>query len=93
MKRQDSPLQRAEDADYVFHPQKLFPYWTLNEAAKRVGISPQRMSRLLRILQVPVHRRGYTIFLDDGAITRVSRAIKQNEVKPGRKRKAELATD
>ena len=93
MKRQSSPLPRAEDADYTLHPQRLFPYWTLNEGARRIGITPQRMSRLLRILEIPVHRRGYTIFLDDGAINRVSRAIKKEEVKPGRKRKSELATD
>lgn len=72
---------------YVFHPIHQFPFKTLNEAADELAITPQRLSRLLQILSVPVHRKGYAIFLDKDAFNRIEEAIRYNEVRPGRKKK------
>ena len=77
----------AKSAEYNVLPPESFQYLTLKEAADKLGISPQRMSRLLRILEVPVHRRGHTILLDGNATNRIGKALKDNEVSPGRKKK------
>ena len=43
------------------------------------------MSRLLRILQIPVHKVGTLVLLDVDAIERLHEAVKNKEVKRGRK--------
>jgi excisionase family DNA binding protein len=73
------------DDDYNVIPVKKFPYLTLAEAAKKLRIRKQRMSRLLRILQIPVHKIGTLVLLDGEAIERLQEAVKNNEVKRGRK--------
>jgi len=84
MKQQSS----QPGSDYTLKDHDRFPFATLNEGARELGITPQRMSRLLRILEVPVHKRGYMIFLDTPAIKRIKKAIDRQEVKPGRKKSA-----
>lgn len=91
MKRNNSQLRNAKDAGYNFLPEKQFPFLTLQEAAEDLDVSPQRLSRLLRILSVPVFRRGYVIFLDRSALKRVRDAVTNKEVKRGRKKKSETA--
>jgi hypothetical protein len=91
VKRKNAQLFRTAESDYNIRPYGHFPYWTLNEGAVKLGITPQRMSRLLRILEVPVHRRGYTIFLDTAALRRIRKALDSGEVRPGRKKKTEVA--
>lgn len=73
------------DDDYNVISQDRFPYYTLAAAADSLGIRKQRMSRLLRILQVPVHKIGPLVLLDQGALERVEEAVDNNEVKRGRK--------
>ena len=77
------------DDEYNIVPQKHFPYLTLAEAASKLRVRKQRLSRLLRILQVPIHKIGTLVLLDDEAVGRVQEAIKQHEVKRGRKPNAE----
>lgn len=77
--------QHSSQFDYTFH-MAPFPFRTLHESAVELSITPQRMSRLLRILKVPVYRQGYTIFLDSKAINRIRRAVEKKEVRPGRKK-------
>ena len=88
-KKESSPLRNAEESDYFLAPQGQFPYSTLREGAKKIGITTPRMSRLLRILEVPVHRCGYTILLDEAAVRRIARAVRDSEVKPGRKKRTD----
>ena len=73
------------DDDYNVIPLKKFPYLTLADGAKRLRIRKQRMSRLLRILQIPVHKIGTLVLLDGDAIERLEVAVKNKEVKRGRK--------
>lgn len=79
---------RAIDSNYNLRPEAAFPFWTLAEGAKKLKVSTSRLSRLLRILSVPVYRKGYTIFLDGGALLTVEEAIKERTVRPGRKKKS-----
>ena len=88
MKAQNSQVFYGND-NYNVMPQKHFPYYTLAEAATKLHLRKPRLSRLLRILQVPIHKIGTLVLLDDDAVTRVRVAIRQNEVKRGRKPNAE----
>ena len=73
------------DDDYNVLPMNRFPFVTLAAGAIQLRIRKQRMSRLLRILKVPVHKVGSLILIDNDAIIRLRKAIKNNEVKRGRK--------
>jgi len=73
------------DDDYTLLPGDYFPYYTLAEAATQLGIRKPRMSRLLRILQVPIHKIGTLVLLNQEAYDRIEEALKKNEVKRGRK--------
>ena len=86
MKHKNSPLKRARESEYNLLAENKFPFLTLREGAQELEITPQRLSRHLRILEVPVHRKGYTIFLDDTAIRRVTRALTRHEIKRGRRK-------
>lgn len=79
-------MKSASESSYNLYPPSAFPYLTLNEAAARLEISPQRLSRILRILEIPVHRRGYIIFLESSSLSQVKSAISQQHIKPGRKK-------
>lgn len=80
----NSPVFYGDD-EYNILPLKHFPYVTLEAAAEKLKIRKQRMSRLLRILQVPIYKVGTLVLLDDDAIDRIRDAIKNNEVRRGRK--------
>lgn len=84
MKSKNSPVFYGDD-DYNLVPTQEFPYITLADGAKKLRIRKQRMSRLLRILQVPVHKIGTLVLLDQPAMDRLQEAVKNNEVKRGRK--------
>lgn len=73
------------DDDYTLLDEEFFPYYTLAQAADLLGIRKQRMSRLLRILQVPIHKIGTLVLLNQSAVDRIKEAITQKEVKRGRK--------
>ena len=88
MKTQSSPTGYGDD-DYSILESEFFPYYTLAEAAQLLRIRKQRMSRLLRILQVPVHKVGTLVLLIQEAYDRIETAIKRKEVKRGRKPNAE----
>jgi len=64
---------------------EYFPYYTLAEASGLLSIRKQRMSRLLRILRVPIHKVGTLVLLNQDAYDRIEAAVIQNEVKRGRK--------
>ena len=83
MKTQSSP--GYGDDDYTLLSGDYFPYYTLAEAAMLLEIRKQRMSRLLRILQVPVHKVGTLVLLNQSAYDRVEKALANEEVKRGRK--------
>lgn len=84
LKTQSSPAGYGDD-NYTLLDEEFFPYYTLAQAAHLLRIRKQRMSRLLRILQVPVHKVGTLVLLNQEAYDRVEEAIKNNEVKRGRK--------
>jgi len=84
LKNQCSPVHYGDD-DYKLQPREEFPLFTLAEAASKLNIRKQRVSRLLRILQVPIHKVGTLVLLDGEAIDRLSAAIQNEEVKRGRK--------
>ena len=84
MKTQSSPPGYGDD-NYTLLDETYFPYYTLAEAATLLKIRKQRMSRLLRILQVPVHKVGTLVLLNQEAYDRIEKAIENNEVKRGRK--------
>lgn len=84
LKIQNSQVFYGDD-EYNVVPQKHFPYFTLAEAAERLDIRKQRLSRMLRILQVPIHKIGTLVLLDDEALSRIKAAVKQHEVRRGRK--------
>lgn len=83
LKTQNSPGYGSDD--YTLLDEEFFPYYTLAQAATLLGIRKQRMSRLLRILQVPVHKIGTLVLLNQTAYDRVEEALKRKEVKRGRK--------
>lgn len=60
----------------------------LTSASRELGISIQRLSRHLKILKVPVTRHGYAVMIDRPGYMRVAQALKKNEVRRGRKKKA-----
>lgn len=62
---------------------------TLSSAALALNISPQRLSRHIRILQVPVSRAGYSVMIDAEGFARVKRGLKAKEIRRGRKKKAD----
>lgn len=84
MKSQSSPVHYGDD-DYNLLDQEYFPYYTLADAAGLLNIRKQRMSRLLRILQVPVHKVGTLVLLNQEAFDRIEKALSRKEVKRGRK--------
>lgn len=84
MKTQSSPAGYGDDS-YTLLDDEFFPYYTLAQAAQLLRIRKQRMSRLLRILQVPVHKVGTLVLLNQDAYDRIEQAVKNNEVKRGRK--------
>lgn len=88
MKTQSSPVTYGDD-DYNILSEDFFPYYTLQDAAGLLGIRKQRMSRLLRILQVPVHKIGTLVLLNQDAYDRVEQALTRKEVKRGRKPNAQ----
>jgi hypothetical protein len=61
---------------------------SLTSASRDLGITVQRLSRTIKLLQVPVSRIGYTILLDRDGYRRIQKALKNNEIKRGRKKKA-----
>ena len=81
---QNSPVHYGDD-DYNILDEEYFPYYTLQHAATLLGIRKQRMSRLLRILQVPVHKVGTLVLLNQKAFDRIEEALSRKEVKRGRK--------
>lgn len=84
LKTQNSSVGYGDD-EYTLINDDFFPYYTLAQAADLLGIRKQRMSRLLRILQVPVHKVGTLVLLNQAAYDRVEKALKDAEVKRGRK--------
>ena len=84
MKTKLSPAGYGSD-EYSILDSEYFPYYTLAEAAGLLRIRKQRMSRLLRILRVPIHKVGTLVLLNQDAYDRVEAALIQNEVKRGRK--------
>jgi DNA-binding Lrp family transcriptional regulator len=79
-------LITAAEVDYRIVP---LPYLhTLAEAATAIGVSPARLSRILRLIQIEVYRKGYTLLLDERAIVMAQAAIKERRVRPGPKRRA-----
>ena len=86
---ENSTVKTAKDSEYNVRPRMDFSYVTLKEGAEKLKITPQRMSRLLRILRVPVHKRGHTILLDPAACDRIKEALMNKEVGPGRKKKGD----
>ncbi len=84
MKTKLSPAGYGDD-EYSILDSEYFPYYTLAEASHLLRIRKQRMSRLLRILRVPIHKVGTLVLLNQEAYDRVETAVKKNEVKRGRK--------
>jgi hypothetical protein len=83
-------MKPAKESDYA--PLNYdFNFASLIDTAKELDASPQRVSRLLRILQIPVHRIGNTILLDNSAVHQVRDAIENGTVRRGRKKKSETA--
>ncbi len=82
------PPQFFGDSDYKIIPKIHFPYTTLAAASNSLGISQQRMSRLLRILQVPIVKVGTLVLLPPAAVNKIHYALMTNEVKRGRKANA-----
>lgn len=77
----------AAESAYNENPRARFPM-NLTSASRELGISIQRLSRHLKILQVPVTRHGYAVMIDSIGYARVRRALSKNEVRRGRKKKA-----
>jgi hypothetical protein len=60
----------------------------LRSASRELGISQQRLSRVIKFLQIPVTRLGYALLLDYDGFVQVKRALRDGVMKPGRKKKA-----
>ncbi len=84
MKQQHSPTGYGDDSYNILSPKK-FPFVTLHEAADTLKIRKPRMSRILRILQIPVHKVGTLVLVDDEGVKRARQALKTGEIKRGRK--------
>lgn len=84
MKSENSPHFYG-DSNYNIIPKKHFPYTTLAAASSQLHIRPQRMSRLLRILQVPIIKIGTLVLLPPEAMVSIRHALRTNQVKRGRK--------
>lgn len=82
----EKTLLNADDAEYKVVP--LPSLYTLAEAAAELRISTARLSRVLRVIGIPVYRKGYVILLDEWAMTSVQDAIDGNVIRRGPKRKS-----
>lgn len=73
----------------VYHESEgaRFPL-TITAAAKELRVTQQRLSRYLKRLQVPVTRLGYSVLIDARGYARVKKALAQQEIRRGRKKKA-----
>lgn len=48
---------------YLIVPPRTFPYYTLSEAAAKFKITVQKLSRILQVHRIRVHRIGYLILI------------------------------
>lgn len=74
--------------EYTLKDNDDLPFYSLAEAADITGIHPNKLSRYLKLLSVPVYKLGHMILLDDPAIDRIELAVKNREIRPGVKSKA-----
>lgn len=77
----------AGDPVYIERARTRYPM-NLSDASRELGVTVQRLSRYLKLLKVPVTRQGYAVLVDSSGIARVRKALKNGEVKRGRKKKA-----
>lgn len=71
--------------DYFTHPSSECPIHSITEVAEDLQANVQRISRLLKLLKIPVHVKGRMVFLDNRSKQRLREAIETCEVKRGRK--------
>lgn len=51
------------------------PYLNVSEGAKALGVTNQRLSRALKILRVPVIRKGYTVLFPKKKLEEIKRYL------------------
>lgn len=59
----------------------------LSAAAADLRITQQRLTRIVKALQIPLTRLGYSLLLDHAGYVSVKRALKEKKIKRGRRPK------
>ena len=82
-------LKAASELEYNVQPAENYPFMSISEGARELGIEPGKMGRYLRILQLPVFEQGhsYVFRKKSNVLRRVKKALDNGEIKRGRKRK------
>ena len=85
MKSTSPVLHNAYETPYKIVSSDVLALTTLTEAAELFSVSTQRLSRILRALQIPVHQLGITILLNPTSLDLACQALKEDTLKRGRK--------
>ncbi len=75
------------DGAYTLREPERFPM-NLSAAAGDLGITQQRLTRIVKFLKIPLTRHGYALLLDQAGYLSVKRALKEKKIKRGRRPKA-----
>lgn len=71
---------------YTLREPERFPM-TLSAAAAELGITQQRLTRLVKFLSIPLTRLGYSLLIDQPGYVSAKRALKNKQIKRGRRPK------
>ena len=77
------------DSGYTLREPERFPM-NLRAASKALGISQQRLTRIVKALAIPVTRNGYSLLIDHVGYSSARRALKEKKIKRGRRPKGTI---
>jgi hypothetical protein len=74
------------ESGYTLRDPERFPM-NLSRAAADLGITIQRLTRIVKTLSIPVTRNGYSLLIDSAGFLSAKRALKEKKIKRGRRPK------
>lgn len=74
------------DSGYTLRDPERFPM-NLSAAASDLGITQQRLTRIVKHLAIPLTRLGYSLLIDHAGYLSAKRALKEKRIKRGRRPK------
>lgn len=76
----------GDSSGYTLREPERFPM-NLSAAAADLGITIQRLTRIVKALSIPVTRHGYSLLIDTTGYATARRALKEKKIKRGRRPK------